>query len=44
MLTYGSYLNYVETGKEVEEAQKHLEQTRAAYEQEFKNTYGYLPK
>ena len=44
MITYNAYVEYVESGKQVEEAKKQLEKSRAAYEQEFKNTYGYLPK
>ncbi|MGI9011905.1 MAG: hypothetical protein ACR2F1_12055 [Nitrososphaeraceae archaeon] len=31
MLTYGSYLNYVETGKEVEKAKMDLEKTKRDY-------------
>ena len=34
----------IETGKAVDEQKKVVEKSRAAYEQEFKKQYGYLPK
>jgi hypothetical protein len=42
-ITYHLYLNYVESGKELDEQKKVVEKSKLAYEEAFKDVYGRYP-